>query len=231
MLQIWDYSRCTNLNSDVKSERSSYLDLGVTHQLSSALSLGVDGYYKDITNMLDEGQFGNALIYSPFNYSRGKIYGVELTASYKKGNFSGYVNLARSTSLAKNIISSQYNFGISELNYIKDHWVHTDHDQTYTGSFGVAYDWSEIHWSMDSIYGSGLRKGFANTDHLPSYIQFNVSASKKIQSEELGNFEVRMVVVNLLDNAYELRDGSGIGVGAPQYGPRRGLFFGISKSF
>jgi hypothetical protein len=28
---------------------------------------------------------------------------------------------------------------------------------------------------------------------------------------------------------YEIRDGSGIGVGAPQFGPRRGFFAGLSK--
>jgi outer membrane receptor for ferrienterochelin and colicins len=30
---------------------------------------------------------------------------------------------------------------------------------------------------------------------------------------------------------YEIRDGTGIGVGAPQYGPRRGLFLGVTQSF
>jgi hypothetical protein len=36
-------------------------------------------------------------------------------------------------------------------------------------------------------------------------------------------------VVNLFDNIYEIRSGSGIGVFAPQFGPRRGFFLGISK--
>ena len=33
----------------------------------------------------------------------------------------------------------------------------------------------------------------------------------------------------LADTIYELRDGSGIGVGAPQFGPRRTIFAGLSK--
>jgi outer membrane receptor for ferrienterochelin and colicins len=41
---------------------------------------------------------------------------------------------------------------------------------------------------------------------------------------------VRADVFNLFDHVYEIRDGSGVGVGAPQYGQRRGFFFGISKS-
>ena len=40
---------------------------------------------------------------------------------------------------------------------------------------------------------------------------------------------VRFDVVNLFDSIYLIRDGSGIGVFAPQYGPRRGYFVGVSK--
>jgi outer membrane receptor protein involved in Fe transport len=40
---------------------------------------------------------------------------------------------------------------------------------------------------------------------------------------------VRFDIVNLFDTIYQIRDGSGIGVFAPQYGPRRGFFIGISQ--
>ena len=220
-----------SLNSPVKSERSHYFDVGATHQLTSALSLSIDGFYKRVTNLLDEGQFGQALIFSPFNYAQGKIYGVELTANYKSDNLAAYANLARTVSLAKDITSAQFNFGQDELNYIANNWVHTDHDQTYTASAGTSYTWSDVRWSADSIYGSGLRRGFANTDHLPSYVQVNLGATKKFQTADFGTFEARLALINVFDRVYEIRDGSGIGVGAPQYGPRRGIFIGLSKTF
>jgi outer membrane receptor protein involved in Fe transport len=40
---------------------------------------------------------------------------------------------------------------------------------------------------------------------------------------------VRFDVVNLLDTVYQIRNGTGIGVFAPQYGPRLGFFVGVSK--
>jgi outer membrane receptor protein involved in Fe transport len=40
---------------------------------------------------------------------------------------------------------------------------------------------------------------------------------------------LRFDIVNLFDSIYEIRDGSGIGVFAPQFGPRRGFYFGISQ--
>jgi hypothetical protein len=33
----------------------------------------------------------------------------------------------------------------------------------------------------------------------------------------------------VLDQVYEIRDGSGIGVFAPQFGPRRAYMFGLSQ--
>ncbi len=40
---------------------------------------------------------------------------------------------------------------------------------------------------------------------------------------------VRFDVINLFDTVYAIRDGSGIGVFAPQFGPRLGFFLGLSK--
>ena len=40
---------------------------------------------------------------------------------------------------------------------------------------------------------------------------------------------VRFDIINLFDHIYEIRDGSGIGVFAPQFGPRRGYFVGVSQ--
>ena len=43
--------------------------------------------------------------------------------------------------------------------------------------------------------------------------------------------EARLSVINLFDKTYQLRDGSGIGVGAPQFGQRRAFYAGLTKSF
>ena len=40
---------------------------------------------------------------------------------------------------------------------------------------------------------------------------------------------VRFDVVNVLDTVYAIRNGSGIGVFAPQFGPRRAYFVGVSQ--
>jgi len=42
---------------------------------------------------------------------------------------------------------------------------------------------------------------------------------------------VRFDVVNVFDEAYEIRDGTGVGVGAPQWGSRRGFYGGVTLAF
>jgi len=219
------------LNSPVEPERSHYFDAGVTQKITHDLNIGVDGFYKIVRDLIDEGQFGQALIFTPFNYNQGKIYGVELTANYRSGNFAAYGNLAWTVSMAKEVVSGQFNFSQAELDYIANNWVHTDHDQTYTASGGISYLWLGTLLSTDATYGSGLRSGFANTDHVPSNVQVNLGAMRKFTLGIFGPMEARLSVMNVLDRANEIRDGTGIGVFAPQYGPRIGFFGTISKLF
>ena len=219
------------LNSPVEPERSHYFDAGVTQKITPELNVGVDGFYKIVRDLIDEGQFGQALIFTPFNYNQGKIYGVELTANYRSGNFAAYGNLAWTVSLAKEVVSGQFNFPQAELDYIANNWVHTDHDQTYTASGGISYLWLGTLLSTDASYGSGLRSGFANTDHVPSSVQVNLGAMRKFTLGIFGPMEARLSVINVLDRVNEIRDGTGIGVFAPQYGPRIGFFGTISKLF
>lgn len=219
------------LNSPVLPERSHYFDAGVTQKITPELTVGVDGFYKIVKDLIDEGQFWPALIYTPFNYNQGRIYGVEVTSNYKLGNFSAYANFANTISLAKDVVSAQWNFTQDELDYIANHWVHTDHDQTYTASAGVSYNLSGTLLSTDATFGSGLRQGFANTSKLPNNVQVNLGATRKFQLPGLGKMEARLAVINVTDNKNEIRSGTGIGVFAPQYGPRIGFFAGISKLF
>ncbi|PXW22884.1 TonB-dependent receptor [Paraburkholderia caballeronis] len=218
-------------NSLVKPERSHYFDIGITQRLTPALTVGLDAYYKKATDLLDEGQFGSALIFTPFNYARGRVYGVELTTSYHQDNVSAYLNVAYSRAQGTDIESAQFNFEPDELAYIANHWVSLDHDQRVTASFGGAYTLGRTTFTADGIVGSGLRSGFANTDSLPWYAQVNLGVIQHFDEPLVGNFDARLVLVNAFGRVYQLRDGSGIGVGAPQYGPQRAIYAGLTKHF
>ena len=223
----------SDANTAVRSERSDYLDAGLAWAASPGLTLGVDGYYRRVRHLQDEGQFGNALVFSAFNYEQGRIYGLEFTGTYRGGPWSGFGNLAWSRAMGRNIETGQFNFDPDELAYIASNWVHLDHDQQLTASGGASYRWPD-GWALgaDALFGSGLRRGFANTEHLPSYTQVNMTATRSVDlGAGAGKVDLKVAVLNLFDRVYQLRDGSGIGVGAPQYGIRRALYLGATKSF
>lgn len=215
-----------------KAERANYFDVGVSQQMFSNLTMGVDSYYKISKNLIDEGQFGAPIILTPFNYKRGKQYGIEFTTSYNADNFSVYANAGLEHAEGKDITSSQFDFDPSDLAYIADHYIHLDHEQYLSMSGGASYTWNGTRFSTDLLYGSGLRKGGAvpNGDHVPGYTVINFGVSHSFDLGNAGDLTARADVINLFDEKYEIRDGSGIGVGAPQWGARRGLFFGLSKS-
>lgn len=221
----------SDVNTEVRAERDNYYDLGITHAVTSRWQLGLDAYYKDARNLLDEGQFGEALVFLPFNYARGRIWGIELSTSHEGERLSSYLNVAYSRALGNQVVSGQYNFDVAELAYIASHYVHLDHDQAWTASGGMAWSWQGTRFSLDGIFGSGLRAGFANTASLSSYAQFDAGMTRALTLPGIGEVALRAAVVNVLDRVYRIRDGSGIGVGAPQYAPRRGVFLGLTKSF
>ncbi|MCJ2088460.1 hypothetical protein MKK88_21110 [Methylobacterium sp. E-005] len=85
---------------------------------------------------------------------------------------------------------------------------------------------------MDGIFGSGLRSGFANTSHVPAYYPINLGVTRDVQLVPGWKpAQLRLDVVNLTDKIYQIRDGTGLGVFAAQYGQRRGVFAGIAQAF
>jgi outer membrane receptor protein involved in Fe transport len=211
-----------------RSERDNYFDVGAEQKLGY-VTLGLDAYYKKAKDLLDEGQFGAPIILTPFNYASGYAKGVEFSANYAHGPLTAYANLAISQAKGKDIVSSQFNFDPADLAYISDHSIYLDHDQTVTASAGGSYRIGATRLSADLIYGSGLRRDgeVPNGSKLPSYVQLNLGASH----EFADGITLRADIINLFDETYEIRDGTGVGVGAPQWGPRRGVFAGVSKTF
>jgi hypothetical protein len=227
------------------AEHANYYDVGVQQRFTQAFTVGVDTYYKQSVNLIDEGQFGAPIILTPFNYRYGKQYGVEVPINYTTQTFSAYLNFAAQSAKGKQIDSAQFNFAPEDLAYIAQNYIHLDHEQQKTASGGVSYLWRDTRFSADALLGSGLRAdldlppgettayggtSIPNGAHLPYYTQVNTGLTHVFTIPGAGTLTARFDVVNLFDKVYEIRNGTGVGVGAPQFGPRRGVFFGLSKS-
>ena len=218
-------------NDKVRAERANYFDIGITHKANKNLTLALDGYYKESKNMLDEHQFGNSLLYSPFNFAKGKTYGIEFKGDYQKGNFSSYFNFAAQRVYATRVNSAQYILHEEEFEYAQDNYLRADHAQNYSASIGASYLLNKTKFSADAIFGSGLSTGENNKHTMPSYIQFNGAIAHDFNLNSIGKFNLRLAAVNLFDEVYQYSDGSGVGTSAASFAPRRSFYLIASKEF
>lgn len=247
-------------DSPIQCERADYYDAGINQQIMTNLTVGVDAYFKHSHNMIDDGLFGQSLILSTFNYSQGQQDGVELTVNYTHDGFSAYGNLAFQDAIGTGINSAQFLFGPSSndggnpVNYTDaGNWIHLDHLATIAASLGVSYRWEQsakasLTAFVDAIYGSGLRTDLnlanpvtlangetvstiPNGGTLQSYYPINIGLEERFQIGEKKFLKARLDVVNICDQAYELRNGFGVGVGAPQWGMRRSYYATLGFQF
>ena len=127
------------LNDPVKPERSNYYDVGIDQTVLPGLDVGLDAYYKDARDMLDDGQFGQAVVLTQFNYARGYSEGAEFKLKYTNGNFKTYANFSYNITRAIDVESNQYLIDAATYNYLLTNWHYTDDMQLMTGSAGASY--------------------------------------------------------------------------------------------
>src|SRR5208282_1860016 len=89
-------------------ERSNVFDTGVTQILAPGLEAGLSAYYKTATDLIDDGQFGQAYTLTAFNYAKGENEGLEAKLKYTKDGVLVYGNFAWARQVATQVVSNQY---------------------------------------------------------------------------------------------------------------------------
>lgn len=70
-----------------------------------------------------------------------------------------------------------------------------------------------------------------NSGKVPGYATLNLSLVHDWKGTPMGTVEGRVAVINVFDRSYLIRDGTGVGVGAPQYGMLRTFLVGLQTTF
>jgi hypothetical protein len=70
-----------------------------------------------------------------------------------------------------------------------------------------------------------------NGASVPQYYSINLGVEQDFKIPHDRMLKARLDVVNVTDNSYELRSGTGVGVNAAQYGERRGFFGSLTLVF
>ncbi len=195
-------------------------DVGLVHHLTPNLTLSQDNFYEITQHYLDTGQFGVVPIFAPFNYDHGFIWGSETAINYKTDKLSVYGNITIGRNLQQGVATGQFNFPADELAFINGHYIVLDHQPLYGASAGATYKWAPFTFSLDAIYSSGLRAGFADLERLPTVFQINAGAQIAFRVPGIGEVTDRLTVLNLLDRVNLIRPAEGIGIFQAAYGPR-----------
>ncbi len=218
-----------NSGSDrIAAETDDYFDLGVRQRILRGLSLGLDGFYKFGHNQLDLAQLVGSVVTAPLTYRKSRAWGSDLSLVLEHRPLNAYLNFSYSILQVKYINGGAFLADdADEISYIANHWINTDDSQMFTGSAGLSYNLFGFLVTGDGIWGSGYRRGFANTGELPPILQFNAAVVRSVRLPRFGAVEGRISMINVFDHSYQIRNGTGIGVFSPTFGPRRALYAGI----
>ncbi len=195
-------------------------DVGAIHDLRSGIIIALDNYYEQTRHYLDTGQFGVVPIFAPFNYDHGYVWGTELALACKGDHASAYANVTVGRNSQIGVVTGQFNFPSDELAYIDSHHIVLDHQPLVGISAGVTVAWKPYSFSLDALYSSGLRAGFADLERLPSVFQVNLGVQRAFRVRGVGEVANRLTVLNLLDRINLIRPAQGIGIFQAAYGPR-----------
>jgi len=219
----------TQGSQKIPAETDDFFDVGLARQLPLNLALSLDSYFLVARHKLDLAQLGSTYVTAPLSYRQGRGWGTDVSLVEGRGAFSAYLNLSYAVIQAKDITAGQFLADNSAtVAYVQHHWITLDDDQRFTASAGGSYRWRGFLLSLDAIWGSGYRAGFANSQTLAPIWQINAALGHSFHAPALGTVDGRLVVVNVFDHPYELRNGTGIGVFSPQWGPRRALYAGLN---
>ena len=100
------------------------------------------------------------------------------------------------------MISTQYFWSTAKLAQVQSKFVRTDHDQLITGSAGVSYrGWDGGNVLSTLTYGSGLRRGFANSEPGSSSVWVNLGVSREFALADGARWTARLDLLNLFDRS------------------------------
>jgi outer membrane receptor protein involved in Fe transport len=215
-------------NDKIEAETDDYFDAGIRQRILEFVNVGVDSFYKFGHDQLDLAQLAGSVVTAPLNYRESRGWGSDFSLTFERYGLSAYLNFSYAVLQAQHISAGAFLADdADEISYIANHWVTLDDDQMFVGSGGTSYNLGGFLLTADGIWASGYRRGFANSGELPPILQFNAAVVRNFRMPGVGNVEGRISLINVFDHTYQIRNGSGIGVFSPTYGPRRTLYAGI----
>jgi outer membrane cobalamin receptor len=209
---------------DLKPELDRYAELGLESRVIPALTLKGTVWGKLSSNQLDDVEVGSTNLVSPYNFKDGRALGVEVGAVTVVASWlKGFGNVAWEKAQGRDIASAKYLFGPDDLN--NHAWQILDHSQTWTANVGATITDGGSQLSALLNYGSGLRTGPNNNEHVPDHYRVDLTLGHQFLAA-VGRPTVALDVVNLFDAHYAYRLSNGFN--GSHWAPERSVFLRVA---
>jgi hypothetical protein len=213
---------------DLRPEKDRYAEVGISARVLPELTLGLNVWGKLATDQLDDIEVGSTNVLSPYNFRDGRAGGVEVSAVFVLSRqFSAFGNATLQSAQGRGIASATYLFSPDAL--ANNNWQTLDHSQTWTANTGATYHF--FHGTQLSgllAYGSGLRTGPANNQHVPDHVRIDASLGHEFRDWPLRP-KLTLDVVNVLNSQYAYRIANGFN--GSHWAPGRSAFVRLTTSF
>ncbi len=209
---------------DLKPETDLYSELGVSSRIIEELRGGLTAWARYAYNQLDDTAIGSTSLLSNYNFRRGRAAGLEASFDLRIGPWlSAFGNASLGLAQGQGISSAKFLFTPAEL--ADNSWQTLDHAQTWTANSGVTF--RDGRYSLTGLlqYGSGLRTGADNDQHVPGHVVEDVTAAYQFMPRAYP-IRVAIDIINIANEQYAYRIANGF-VGS-SYGQPRSVFVTLS---
>lgn len=212
---------------DLKAETDLYSEVGIGTKLTKYLRGGLTAWGRYAYNQLDDVSIGSTSLVSNYNFDRGRAGGLEASLDLRVGPWlSAFGNASYGIAEGQGISSAKFLFTAEEL--ADTSWQTLDHAQTWTANGGATVRDGRFSITGTIQYGSGLRTGPSNNEHVPGHVVGDVSMNYTFVPHGYP-IKVGADVFNVADDRYAYRIGNGF-VGS-SYGAPRTVFLTLSVPF
>jgi hypothetical protein len=195
---------------DLQPERDSYQEVGVSHRFAPGATVYVNGWIRNVTNVLDTTQLANTPLFAVYNNAIGKARGLEFRADVERPHDIVTTSLTLSRSLAGGISGGTFLFPPSQISDLT--LQPEDHDQSvagnarYTHLFGAN---RRFYTTLVGEYGTGYPVQFQNGDgRLPSHLTFDLAIGRR-PDPATKTFGVELAIDNVTDYQYLIKVNNG----------------------
>jgi outer membrane cobalamin receptor len=212
---------------DLRPEKDRYAEVGIESRVIPALTLKLNAWGRLSSDQLDDVGVGSTNLVSPYNFRDGRAAGVEGGAVLVLGShFNAFANASLERAEGRGIETARYLFSPDDL--ANNNWQTLDHVEVWTANAGATVKDGRTRLSTLVEYGSGLRTGANNNQHVPDHVRVDASLSHQF-FEALTRPTIAFDVVNVFDAHYAYRIANGFN--GSHWAPGRGVFLRVASEF